>query len=452
MLLKTTFKRILSNLIDITLFISVYLILGYISKFERNENNMNFILFVTFILYFIIPIIIIKNTFGKLLVQINWLNNSNTKLFLALKYSLYFLFFAPKFSWISLIVNIPIINARNYDKLLSIQLFFTFFVLDIIIYLLSKGKYHILDYIFNLQIIHINYKKNELRSLSIILAFVSIFFIINITCFRFNLTFQNINNNISKDIYTEHFPTDKFYGSRILVIKQKTSQIILPDNMLSFLFEKEYNQKILFLYLPYNIFNSTIERKKICYELINQSLTNDVFSEFKPAQTKIVITTIKEGYFFENYNYSYTYYFSHKTPQWGIYSGIKADSTIVENYINFVTGIENDKKEKMKLIIKKFKENKKTNSEIVDELKYIHLNSTIYNNKIEISNNNNKLILKKIDFNNSIIHGNFQLNFPVQNLESKVIFFNILNNETFENDDNIFNLMFARKEISNKYL
>lgn len=452
MLLKTIFKRVLSNFIDLILFILIYIILGYISNFERTENNMNYILFVTFILYFIIPIIIVKNTFGKLLLNVSWLDNSKTKYFLALKYSIYFLFFAPKFSLISLLANIPIINASNYDKLLSIQFFCTFLTLDIIIYLLSKGKYHIVDYIFNLQIKNLSYQKNELKSLSIILSFVSIFFIINITCFRFNLSFQNINNSISKDIYNERFPIDKFYGSRILVIKQKTSQIILPNNMLSFLFEKEYNQKILFLYLPYNIFNSTVERKRICYELINQSLTNDFFSEFKPEQTKIVLTTIKEGYFFEDYDYRYTYYYSHKIPQWGIYSGIKADSAIIKDYVNFVTGIENDNNEKLKLILKKSKKNIKKNFEIEDELKFVHFNSVIYCDRLEISSKKNKLTLKKIDFNKADLQGNFQLNFPVQSLNSRVHFFNILSNQTFENDENVYNLIFARKEISDKYL
>lgn len=357
------------------------------------------------------------------------MENSRNILLINIKYYLYFLAFFPGFSLISLFTNFPYFKINNYNLAISIQLLITISILDLIIFLFSLGKFHLLDYILNLKLENLEFKKKELKSLSIILLFWTIFIFTNLLFLKLDLTIKKVNDTVSKDIYFENFPEDMFYGNKPFIVKLKSDSVFITSDMLSFLFNKVYDQKVIYLNLPFEIFNSKEDRYKVCKDLLIQSMNNDIFTDYNPKQTKIVLRSFKEGYFLEYYSYNYTYYYSKEETSWGIYGGIKNDSLTVEKYTNFVNKVIKQKNKKK-----------------------ITLNSTLYNNKYEININQDKIQFEKIHFNETEMKGMIQLNFPPQPIIYRANYWNIINGEIPDFEDDIFYLKFSRDEISNKSL
>lgn len=439
MQLKTLLKRLLSNLIDLIFFLSIYLFLVYVSGITRTQSNLIYITVVTFLLYFVVPILSINNTFGKAIVGITWSNSRNIKHLLLFKYIFYFSFFAPNFSLVSTLTNFPFLNNFGYDKILSLQLAVSLIFIDLIMFIISFGRYHALDYILNLRINGMIYNKLPLVSLSYILFFLGSFIALNFTCYMYNIDFQKLNKSFAREIYWEHYSEDLYHGNKPMIIKKKSDEVFVPSQILSFLFDKEYNQKIIYLVLPEKVFNSAIDRKIICYNLIDESMTNDIFNSYKPVQTKIVLTTIKEGNFFEYYNYSYTYFFDKNLPELGIYGGVKGDSLTTRKYFNFVTNVINKKGFLT------------TDKNAKYKTKYYDLKASFSKDYYSILLQNEKLSFKLIKFEDVEKRGNFQLNFPPQSVIYRSNYFN-LTEENFQIDDNLYYLKLARDNISNNNL
>ncbi|WP_123855447.1 hypothetical protein [Chryseobacterium shandongense] len=377
----------------------------------------------------------IDNSIGKAIVNISWYNSSYKKHLLLFKYIFYFLFFIPNFSLISALTNFPFLINFGYDKILSIQLAVSLILIDLIMFLSSCGRYHAIDYILDIKINGMHYNKLPLVSLSYFLSFLGCFLTLNFTCHRYNFDFQNLNRSLSKEIYWEHYSEDLYHGNKPMIVKKKSDEVFTPSEILSFLFHKEYNQKIIYLILPEKVFNSADDRKKICYNLIDESITNDIFKSYKPIQTKIVLTTIKEGNFFEYYNYSYTYFFDRNLSELGVYGGIIGDSLTPEKYFNFVK----------KVIGKKGfpTTDKKT--------KYYDLKASLSKDNYNIFIENEKLSFKLIRFEDVEKKANFQLNFPPQSVIYRSHYFN-LTDGNFQVDDNLYYLKFARDSISSNNL
>lgn len=72
MQLITVIKRILSNIIDIILYLGLFILLNFLTQIENNLDASSFLLFITFILYFGLPLFFIGNTFGKLFLGLKW--------------------------------------------------------------------------------------------------------------------------------------------------------------------------------------------------------------------------------------------------------------------------------------------------------------------------------------------------------------------------------------------
>lgn len=438
--LKIVLKRLLSNKIDFILFLSTYLLLVYLSEINRTQSNLIYVTLVAFILYFTVPILTINNTFGKAILKIEWKNSENVKHLLLFKYIFYFTFFIPSFSLVSTITNFPYLNNTEYDKILTIQLVSSLIIINIIILIIGLGKYHALDYILNLEIKYLEYSRKPLLSLFYMLLFVSSFIILSFISYRFNISFQKINNTFAKEVYWENFSDDLFHGNKPMVIKKKSNEVFTPSETLSFLFNKEFNQKTIYLMIPEKIFYSTSDRKAICYNLLRESIDNDIFYNFDPSQTKIVLTTIKEGYFFEYYNYSYTYYFDKNFPDLGIYGGIIGDSLTPTKYLNFVKSV----KLKQNSLSEAFKHTKK-------EKKFYALKASLNYKQYNIFVEDVKISFDFIRFEDVKMKTNMQLNFPPQSVIYRTNFFNIVGDD-LQIDDNIYYLKFARDEISNEYL
>ncbi|MBL0013006.1 MAG: hypothetical protein IPP30_04390 [Flavobacterium sp.] len=272
------------------------------------------------------------------------------------------------------------------------------------------------------------YIKRPLKSLSIILLFWSVLIFTNLAFLKKDISVRNLYSSISNDIYTENFPEDLFYGNKVFVVKRKSDTVFIPSDMLSFLFKKEYKQKLLFLSLPFEIFNSKEERFIICKELLLQSIRNDMFMQFHPKQTRITLRAFKKGNFLEYYNYTYTYYFN-RDGYWGLYGGIKNDSTMVDTYYSFIKQTKAIKSEK------------------------ISFQSTILSDKIMIRSKTAKLQFDKISFDETPQRGMMQLNFPPQNIIYRTNYWNIIDGSEFPDlEEDFFYLQFCRDEISSKSL
>jgi hypothetical protein len=428
MQLITVIKRILSNIIDIILYLGLFILLNFITQIENNIDASLFLLFITYILYFGLPLFFVGNTIGKVLFGLKWKNSGNL-LIINIKYYIYFLTFFPGFSLVSLITNFPYFKIDNYNLAISIQLLITISILDFLVFLFSLGKYHLLDYVLNLKLENLEYKKKELKSLTIILLFWIIFIFTNLFFLKLDLTIKKVNDSVSKDIYFENFPEDMFYGNKPFIVKLKSDSVFITSDMFSFLFNKVYNQKVLYLNLPFEIFNSNEDRYKVCKDLLIQSMRNDIFTGYNPKQTKIVLRSFKEGHFLEYYSYNYTYYFNNVESSWGIYGGIKNDSLTVNKYNNFVNNVSKQK-------------NKKN----------INLHSTLYNNKYVININKDEIQFEKIHFDEVEMKGMMQLNFPPQSIIYRANYWNIISGEIQDLEDDIFYLKFSRDEISGKSL
>ncbi|OPC66327.1 hypothetical protein DSC47_10270 [Elizabethkingia miricola] len=438
MQLKILLKRLQSNLIDLTLFLSIYLFLLFVSGIIKTQSNLIYITFVAFLLYFVVPILSIGNTFGKAIVGISWNNIYHVKHILLFKYIFYFSFFAPNFSLVSTFTNFPFINNFGYDKILSLQLAVSLIFIDLMMFIGSFGRYHALDYILNLKINGMNYNRLPLVSLTFILFFLGSFIALNFTCHRYNIDFQNLNKALAREIYWEHYSEDLYHGNKPMIIKKKSDEVFAPSEILSFLFDKEYSQKVIYLVLPEKILNSANDRKIICYNLIDESMTNDIFNSYKPVQTKIVLTTIKEGNFFEYYNYNYTYFFDRNLPELGVYGGIAGDSLTARQYLDFV-----------KKIVDK-KDFAVTNKKI-DKAKYYNLKASFSKDYYNVLLLNEKLSFKFIKFEDVKKKGDLQLNFPPQSVIYRSNYFNF-SEENLQIDDNVYYLKFARDNISNNNL
>lgn len=456
------FKRLAGNLIDFLIYILVFFILFKMSGLETDTDHLYYFYFISFLVTFLVPIILYKNTFGKQIMRIQWKEDKDLKLKLVSKYTFYYLNVAPSFSILSAISSFPLFNPifENYDKVLLFKLVLVFVIADIVVFVLSVGKFHIIDYALKLELNKNQYCRKPLKSLCIIYLFFGLLFVANLFVYKYNLTFSGLSSSFGSIIFKEQYPDDIFYGSYVFSVRDKSENVFSPTEPLSFIFKQRLPQKTLYMNLPEEVFNSESERKVICINLIEHSWRNNLFSDFKPRQTRIVLSNIKRGFFLEYYNYFYIYYFDNELPEWGIYSGIQADSITMRDYLTFnnnynkvlidkVKNIEN----KLKLPFNKILEKSENDSSIEKEVMSIYssrISSTILYDKLVIELDTTKLELKKIDFTEAKLNGYMHLNFPISDLELKVNLVNLLNGQLFEYDDNVNYLKLLREEITNK--
>ncbi|GLB54175.1 hypothetical protein NBRC110019_32160 [Neptunitalea chrysea] len=411
---------------------------------------------------FLLPVVLIENTIGKAIVKLKWKKAPDIKLKLGLKYSFYYLSVAPSFSILSAISTFPLLNPNigNFDKILSFQLLIVYIIVDGLVFILSLGKFHLADYVLNLNINQHNFVKKPFKTLGVVYLFFGLLFFASIYTYKYNLTFSSLSDSFNNSIYKEQYPTDLFYGSYVFTLKEKSPNVFTPSKPLSFIYTQKLPQKTLYLNLPEDVFNSETERKKVCIDLILKSNRNDVFSDFEPRQTRIVLSNIKRGFFLEYYNYFYIYYFDNKLPDWNIYGGVKADSITMKNYINFNYNFNKGLLAKINLIEKEFGltwneivEKAETNKEFeekVQKLYNTYFETTFYGNRLEIKIDSSKLVLNRINFSDTKLNGCMGINFPVSNLEQRVNLTNHLNGEIIEYDENVDYLKLLREEVTNE--
>lgn len=426
MLFVKILRRILSNIVDLIVFFFIYVCLTTYYGNARNFDIAQYLMFVSFVIGIAIPVLTTKNTIGKHIFKLSW----EQPKYLWIKYAIYFCLYTPFISFTSLFTNFPYFQlGQNKPFILGVTI--TFVILDCLIFIFSLGKYHILDYFFNFQIIGLQYKKNELKSLSIFNLFWCIFLLMNFALLKNDLSFKKVHDLIVGEFYYENFPEDQFYGKAPIVIRQKSSAVFICSDMLSFLFNKEYNQKILYLDLPYSIFSSEKERFEVCKNLLFQSITNDIYLAHSVDQTKIVLKSVHYGKYGDYSSYSYTYYYDNgeSSPKWGIYGGIKNDSLTVDKYFNFIKNLPPIKSN------------------------VINIQSSKSQNDFTINIVQDSLKFEKLQFKDVEPQGFWNLNFPPQYMMFQTHYWNILDSQApTPNDENIYWLLISRNASTAKYL
>ena len=451
------FKRIISNLIDFIFFLLIFFLSFKISGLEYNISHSYFFYFSSFCIVFLIPIFFIKNTIGKEIFNLRWKKTMNLKLKLILKYFLYYLIVAPTFSIPTALISFPYLknDINGPDLVLSFKLLLVFFSTDLIVFILSLGKFHLLDYLLNLKIKKYKFVNTKNISLGIVYLFFGIFFITNMVQYKNNLSSESVENSAFSIIHKEQYPKDLFFGNDVFVTKENSIKAFTPTKPLSFLFSNSVKQKTLYLNLPEQIFNSEFERQKVCIDLINKSNLNDYFYRYDTEQTRIILTNIKMGKYLEGYKYYYIYYFENKLPEWGVYGGIKADTTTANKYVSFINKynrdrivrIENSLNLSWSEIIDKCSNDPKF-EESVQNLLTGNINISADYETLRIKIDSSELELDKIKFSDTKLNGYVSFNFPIKNPEHSINTISFGNYEIIENDENVDFLKHLRKEVT----
>ena len=452
----------MSNVLDFSIYLLVFLLLFKMSRLDTESGSLYYFYFVSFLFTFFFPVVLIKNTIGKKVLGLQWTEVTNLKLKLGAKYTLYYLAVAPSFSIITAITSFPFLNPefRDFDKILSAKIFLVYITTDILVFVFSLGKHHLLDYVLNLSLKKSSYSRKPYKTLTIVYVFFGLLFFANVYTYKYDITFSRIESHFGKGLYKEHYPSDLYYGSGVFTLKDQSPNVFSPSKPLSFIYSQKLPQKTLYLNLPEIAFNSESERKKICMDIVAQSRLNDLFSEFKPRQTRIVLSNFKRGFFLEYYNNFYIYYYDNYLPEWNIYGGIQADSITMRSYIAFnnnhvkslLKKIEN-MEEKLGLTWKEIvdeSENNEVYSKEIMELYRSNLDITTFYDGLEIKLDTSKLELNRIEFSDTKLNGYMNINLPVQDLEQRVNLTNFLNDELLEYDENVDYLRILRDEITNK--
>lgn len=456
----TLIRRFFSNIIDLILLLLVVVVLFTFTKLETNETNFSFVYFLAYCMIIFLPISLTGTTFGKKIFKLNWLDQKGIKPLLFLKYFLYYVFFSPTFNFSGLLSKIILFNNSNtYDTLFPLKITVCFVITDLLIFILSSGKFHILDYLLSIQLETRNYKAKLKYSLLIIYVFFGSLFFMTILSFKYSLSSKNIIGVISHSLHRERFPEDSYSGSQVVVLKTNSSNILTTSEVFSFIYKRNYNQKIIYLNLPSAVFNSETERFKICNSLISESLTNDIFYFYKPSQTKILLTnTINSGFFYFTENY-YCYYYDNTRPFWGIYGGVETDTTFIDKYIAFtdnfkknrITSIENEFKLKWPQIIQKAKADSAFGSELDKHFSMV-FNSTLSRDELSIKLDSSVITLKKIPFSKAIRRGFQNFNFPPTEMQQRIFFTDFITDRLLESDESLENLVQIRDLTTNEEL
>jgi len=451
------FKRVFSNILDFLIFFLVFFISFKISGLEYNIAHSYFFYFSSFCIVFLIPIATIDNTIGKEIINLYWHKSTNLKLKLSLKYFLYYLIVAPTFSIPTALASFPYLNnqIKGPDLVISFKLLFVFFATDLIIFIFSLGKFHLLDYFLNLMIKKNKFVHSQFASLGIICLFFGLFFITNILQYKNNISYKSVEYSAFNIIHKEQYPRDLFFGNSVFVTKENSTKSFTPTKPLSFLFSNSVKQKTLYLNLPEQIFNSEYEREKVCINLINKSNLNDYFSKYDTEQTRIILTNLKMGKYLESYKYYYIYYFENNLPEWGIYGGIKADSITADKYVKFINNYNRDRIQKIEnsqnLSWSEIIEKCENDSEFENNIRNALTSNINFNTGYEtltIRIDSSRLILNKIKFSDTKLNGFVNFNFPIKAPEHSINTINFGNYEIIENDDNVDFLKHLRKEIT----
>ncbi len=452
------FRRLISNLVDFLIFIILAIVLIKSTNSLNNVDAVRYFYFVTFILVFVIPIMTMGNTFGKKILQLRWELSDTLKIRLITKYLLYYITFISSISFVELINDAPFLNNGLFqiDKMFQFRLLVSIIITDVIAFTLSLGKYHIIDYILNIQIASSLFKKSHSKLLGISFLLGSLIILSGIFTHKINFDTATLNQLVNDQLFFENYPKDFVNSKYCFTTKKRSAYLVCPSKPMSFMNSVELKQKTIYLNVPANVFNEESERYSLCEEVLKQSWTNDIYANYEPDQIRLILYNSEPGFFYEYYINHYIYYYDNNIPQWGIYAGIQADSITAENYLDFTNtyiNSVNDKINRYETILNN-DYSKKLNLDSANNLLNEELSQTYYftttNESVIITVDSSSLELNRVDFSDAELMGYFGFNFPFQSMDKRALIDMFSNNEIVEMDFNLDYLIYIRNETTNK--
>lgn len=456
-------KRILSNIIDLTISIIVLFIVIKFTKIGKINYFHEAIFIFIYCTVYLLPIALIKNTFGKKILKLEWQPNNFLRSRLFIKYLSYLIIFGISNSLFNIIQEFPNSKAiYNQKPLNSLYLSFSLIISDSLIFLLSIGKYHFLDFLLNIQINNYKYIQKPKKYLLFSLLFLVVF--VGITTYSYHSNFSYSNNmvHLSNAVIEEPYPKDLLYGEKVISYIIDSEGVLSPSNPYSFIYENLLSQKTLLVHIPFNAFNSLQERERICLELIKRSVRNDYYFNNSPDQTRIILSSFDDGYFLNKLEYYYIYYFDNKLPEYGIYGGFIADSTKINEYDdlskNFSKKLHiayNGIKDTSNISYNDFLiklNNDRDFSKSINDNYFISFNFSIKQNNFIVNQDSISIIFKQIPFNETVVNGYSVHKIPFGKSSSDFII-NAINSsgEQLEIDENINKIKFYKKYFNNKF-
>jgi hypothetical protein len=427
------FKRLLSNIIDFLVYCVVYFFIYKLHGFEDRTDYSILVQFYTYVFIFIIPVLALKNTIGKKLLRLEWGDNRQLNFKLLLKYSFYFLIFTPSFSILSALITFPFWNTNFIpaDKSFALIWLLVFIMVDTLVYFLSVGRYHIIDYILKLNIRNHPFKNTALKNLSFVYLTAGAFLVLNFIQHKYHFSLNQIEKSLGPEFRKEQFPNSTRFGVNAFTTRKNSTTVLIPSEPASLLFKKELRQKTIYAIIPKNYFKSKFYREKISYDLIIQSNTNNIFSGYKPDQTRLMLANIEKGFFGEITTTYYIYYYDNSLPSWKIYGGFDTDSTTISQYVNL------------------------TNASLLEQYKNPHeelsLDIRIEADKMTFALDSVNLVLDKIPFKETEMHGQVGYSYPSNNdFTLHMTYF--LQGQVLEVDDKVAELVSVRNEVTDKNL
>lgn len=285
-------KRIIAGLINLSFFaLSVILVFPLLNSISIELEHKYFILLV-FLISFFLPILFLKSTLGYKIFKIN--NNSYKKQLI--KYSIYYLLFSGLIGrYLTLFeasVNLSFGHASSFT--IVVIPFITLFVLSIVLFACSMGRYNLIDFFLNIIYSKKRYNRSSILILIIWLSasFTTIFIFVSGDKYFFNEYFSkfetlnldyNFTNYYPKDVFDEYiyFQTDKI---------DLNNDIISFSDPNSFFQDRFLAQKTIFALMNKQTFENEIRRYLLSLQLIIYSNINDVFNGISNiSQTKILL-------------------------------------------------------------------------------------------------------------------------------------------------------------------
>ena len=346
-------KRILASLINILLLILIVLIIYPIFKhFEIELDNKIFYLISYTIAYFL-PILLFRSTVGLKILKVEI--NSTPKLLL--KYFIYYLiisnFLGEYCSILSELFNLQELSLT----IISIEV--TLLLIHLMMFVLSGGKYNLLDFILNITHASKYFQRTNEKRLIIWLSFCYLVFFMVFLADRSNIIdyIKSLTSPNSKYDISNYYPAEIFENYGIIRAEkfEESNKILISYDSLSIAQDKILVKKTIYVTINKGVNEYILRRKELCNNLIYYSSINDYLGKIYEDvdQTKIVLIYILRNTFLSGLSSTYLYYYDNKDPNGQVYGGVNLDSLIKsynsypETYMKTISNIINVDVEKL---------------------------------------------------------------------------------------------------------
>jgi hypothetical protein len=296
----------------------------------------------------------LKTTIGLKLLKIEV--NSAPKLLL--KYFIYYLIIAQIFAaYLSIISEFFNIEELGIT-IISIEI--VFILINVIMFILSRGKFNLLDFAFNIIHASKSYRRTNEKTLIIWLSFCYLIALPSILSDKFSFIpyLESLISPNSKYNVTNYYPADIFenYGDIIAEKFEESNKILIFSDPSSIVQDKILVRKTIYVKINKGVNENILRRKELCNNLIYYSSINDYLGKIygEVDQTKIVLIYIKRNTFLSGLSSTYLYYYDNKDSNGQVHGGINLDSLIKsyksypDTFIKTVSNILNVEEEKLK--------------------------------------------------------------------------------------------------------